>query len=65
MSRISSELVQVDHPNIVRLDSVYRNAETYPNGQSKLEFAMVTEYCNGGELFNVIQKGRFDELRAR
>lgn len=40
-------LKSLDHPNIVRLFDLYEDKKYY---------YMVTEYCDGGELFDRIQK---------
>ena len=40
-------LKQLDHPNIVRLFEFY---------QDKLNFYLITEYIEGGELFDKITK---------
>lgn len=54
-------LAQVDHPNVVRLIAVYKNARK----SGRVEFAMVTELATGGELFDRIQRvGRFSERAA-
>ena len=43
-------LKQMDHPNIVRLYEFY---------QEKEQFILVTEYIEGGELFDRIAKVKF------
>ena len=58
-------LAQIDHPNIVELIAVYKNARARADGSARVEFAMVTELCTGGELFDRIQRvGRFSERAA-
>jgi calcium-dependent protein kinase len=49
-------LKKLDHPNIVKIFEFY---------QDKLNFYLITEYIEGGELFDRIAKERcFDELTA-
>ena len=49
-------LRNLDHPNILRLHEVF---------EDKKQIYLVTEYCNGGELFDeIIARGRFEEKDA-
>ena len=51
-----SILKSLDHPNIIRVYEVYKN---------KSKLSIVTEYCQGGELFDRIQRmQRFTENQA-
>jgi calcium-dependent protein kinase len=51
-----SILMRLDHPNIIRIYHVY---------QESRNFAIVTELCTGGELFERIQKSHsFSEKQA-
>lgn len=46
-------LKELDHPNIIRMHEVY---------EEKASFYLVTEICEGGELFDVItQLKNFNE----
>jgi serine/threonine protein kinase len=45
--------MEVDHPNIIKFYETYRDEKYY---------RIVMEYCNGGELFEHLnKKGRFSE----
>jgi calcium-dependent protein kinase len=49
-------LKNLDHPNILRLYEVF---------EDKKCIYLVTEYCNGGELFDeIIARGKFEEKDA-
>jgi len=49
-------LKNLDHPNILRLFEVF---------EDKRNIYLVTEYCNGGELFDeIIKRQRFEEKDA-
>ena len=49
-------LKNLDHPNILRLYEVF---------EDKISLYLVTEYCEGGELFDAIAaKGKFEEKDA-
>ena len=51
-----SILMKLDHPNIIRIYHVYQESRNY---------AIVTEYCSGGELFERIQNSHsFSEKQA-
>ncbi|CAG9326259.1 unnamed protein product [Blepharisma stoltei] len=50
-------LVQVDHPNIIRLIETYEDEKF---------IYIVMEYCSGGELFaKIIEAGHFDENQSK
>jgi hypothetical protein len=59
MSKVWNEmkiLKQLDHPNIIK---------TYEYFQDELHFYIVTDYCEGGELFDrIISKRQFSENSA-
>jgi calcium-dependent protein kinase len=59
MSKVWTEmkiLKQLDHPNIIK---------TYEYFQDELHFYIVTDYCEGGELFDrIISKHQFSENSA-
>lgn len=49
-------LSTLDHPNIIKLYSIYEDIKY---------FHLVTEYCPGGELFErIIDKGNYSEKEA-
>ena len=49
-------LASLDHPNIIKLYSVYEDEKAYH---------LVTEYCSGGELFtSIVEKGHYLESDA-
>jgi len=49
-------LQNLDHPNILRLYEVFEDAKN---------FFIVTELCEGGELFDeILNRGRFEEKDA-
>ena len=49
-------LKNLDHPNILRLYEVF---------ETKKYIYLVTEYCQGGELFDeIINRGKFNERDA-
>lgn len=49
-------LTSLDHPNIIKLYSVYEDEKAYH---------LVTEYCSGGELFDrIVEKGHYMESDA-
>ena len=49
-------LKNLDHPNILRLYEVF---------ETKKYIYLVTEYCQGGELFDeIISRGKFNERDA-
>ena len=49
-------LKNLTHPNILRLYEVF---------EDRKNIYLVTEYCEGGELFDeIIARGRFDEKEA-
>jgi len=45
-------LMAVDHPNIINFHEIYMD---------KNHFHFVTELCEGGELFQKLEEGRFSE----
>jgi len=57
--RIEKELLllkSIEHENVIRYISAYADKEY---------FYIVTEYCDGGELFKkVVDNGRIDEMEA-
>ena len=49
-------LKQIDHPNVVKIFEVYHSEDAY---------YLITEYCEGGELFNIIsQKKKLTEIQC-
>jgi calcium-dependent protein kinase len=49
-------LKNLTHPNILRLYEIF---------EDKKNIYLVTEYCEGGELFDeIIKRGQFDEKDA-
>ena len=49
-------LKQIDHPNVVKIFEVYNSEDAY---------YLITEYCEGGELFNIIsQKKILTEIQC-
>lgn len=56
--RLETEiLIQVDHPNIIRLIETYEDEKI---------IYIVMEYCSGGELFTkILEEGHFNECDAK
>ena len=49
-------LKQIDHPNVVKIFEFYNSKDAY---------YLITEYCEGGELFNIIsQKKKLTEIQC-
>ena len=62
-----SAMMDLDHPNIIRLIDYSNKAEAVRSDGSKLKLKYIAlEYCEGGELFDYIaETGRFSEKQAR